>query len=107
MNAFERHAELHQRDGNSGPHSGDDRLRIKDLGHCGYVGDHSPDERVDDVERRDVDEHTGRRFVADALCQILLQLQRELVVHVHLNRDEQELAHLEDRNAVHWITLAG
>ena len=37
----------------------------------------------------------------DALGQVVLQRHREPVVHVHLDRHQQELAHPEDRNAFH------
>jgi hypothetical protein len=50
---------------------------------------------------RDVDEHARGPLSIDALGQVLLQRERELVVHVDLDRDEQVLAHLENRDAVH------
>ena len=37
----------------------------------------------------------------DLLRQIVLQRHRQPVVHVHLDGDEQELAHPQDRNAFH------
>ena len=35
--------------------------------------------------------------------EVFLQRQRQPVVHVHLDRDQEELAHLEDRNAFHAL----
>ena len=37
----------------------------------------------------------------DPLGQVVLQRHREPVVHVDLDRHQQEFAHLEDRNAFH------
>ena len=39
--------------------------------------------------------------------QIVLQLHRQPVVHVDLDRHEQELAHLEDRDAFHATSPRG
>ena len=39
--------------------------------------------------------------VRDPRGEVVLQLQREPVVHVDLDRHQQELAHLEDRDALH------
>ena len=41
------------------------------------------------------------RSLDDAGGQVVLQRHRELVVHVHLDGDQQELAHLQDRDALH------
>ena len=40
-------------------------------------------------------------FLLDGVRQVVLQLQRELIVHVDLDGDEQELAHPQDWNAFH------
>ena len=37
-------------------------------------------------------------------CQIVLQRHRQAVVHVHLDRDQQVIAHLQDRNAFHALS---
>ena len=67
----------------------------------GDVGQHAADEGIHHLERADVDQHAPRAGAGDAVGQVVLQRQGELVVHVHLDRDQEELAHLEDRNAVH------
>src|SRR4030095_10737905 len=67
----------------------------------GDVGDHAADERVDHVERRDVHQHASRALLGDPRSQIVLQRERELVVHVDLDGDQQERSHLEDRDAFH------
>jgi hypothetical protein len=40
-------------------------------------------------------------LLVDGARQIILQLKRELVVHIDLNGDEQELAHSQDGYAIH------
>ena len=42
----------------------------------------------------------------DPLGQVVLQRHRQPVVHVDLDRDQQELAHLEDRDAFHGARLS-
>ena len=37
----------------------------------------------------------------DARGQVVLQLHRQAIVHVDLDRHEQALAHLQDRDAFH------
>jgi hypothetical protein len=44
------------------------------------------------------DQHTTRVRRIDFFHQIILQLQRQPVVHVHLNADEQQIFDLEDRD---------
>src|SRR4029453_18413249 len=48
--------ELHERDRDRGPHADHDGLRVQDAGHVGDVPQGAADERVDDLESRDVDE---------------------------------------------------
>src|SRR6185436_10944239 len=55
--AAQRHTQLHERDGDGRTHADDDRLGIEHAGHPGDVAQHAADERVHDLERRDVDEH--------------------------------------------------
>src|SRR6185312_15186098 len=98
---FERQPQLHERDGDSGLHSNHHRLRIQHAGHGGDVADHSADERVHHLERGDVHEDTSRTHRDDALGEILLQLQSEPVMHVHLDRDQEKLAHPQNRNLFH------
>src|SRR6185436_9193589 len=99
--AFERQAELHQRDRDGGLHAYDHRLRIEHARHRRDVADHAADERVDDFEARDVDEHSVRPVRDDAVGEIVLQLHGELVVHVDLDGHEQEASHAQNRNLFH------
>src|SRR5688572_7622995 len=64
--AFEREPELDQGDGDRGLHPHDDRLGVEDAGHGRGVREHAADERVDDVERRDVDQHGLGAVLDDA-----------------------------------------
>ena len=66
--------------------------------HRRDVGEHPADERVDDLERRDVDQHAARAGLDDPLGQVVLQRQRQPVVHVDLDRHEQQVPELEDRD---------
>ena len=50
---------------------------------------------------RDVDQHARGAMSLDLLGEVVLQRQRQLVVHVHLDRHDQELADAQDRDAVH------
>ena len=45
----------------AGLHADDDRLRVEHARHRRDVGDHAADERVDHLERRDVDQHARAR----------------------------------------------
>src|SRR4051794_14798426 len=47
--------ELDERDRDRRPHPDDDGLGVEHARHRGRVGEHPADERVDDLERRDVD----------------------------------------------------
>ena len=49
--------------------------------------------------------HTARRCLADALGEVVLQRHGEFVVHVHLDRDQQEVAHAQDGDAFHQVAL--
>jgi hypothetical protein len=100
-NARQGQAQLHQRDGDGGPHADHDRLGVEDARHRGDVADHAADERIHDLERGDVDEHAPRPITHDAIGEVVLQRHGQPVVHVHLDADQQELVHLEDRNALH------
>src|SRR5262245_60349515 len=93
--------ELDERDRDRRTHADDGRLRVEDARHRGDVAEHPADEGIDDLERRDVDEHAARAMLRDPLGEIVLQGHRETVVHVHLDGDEQAVTHLEDRDALH------
>ena len=44
---------------------------------------------------------TPRAVAHDARSKFVLEGERELVVHIHLDRDQQEGTHFEYRNALH------
>ena len=75
--------------------------RVEHARHRRDVRDHAADERIDDVERRDVDEHAARAGLADARRELILQLHGEPVVHVHLDRDQEEITQPQNRDAIH------
>src|SRR5262245_14287613 len=99
--AAELEAELDERDGDGGAHPHDDRLGIEDARHGSQVVQHSADERVDELERRDVDEDSLGARLDDLLREVLLELHRHAIVQIDLDRDEQEPAHAQDRNFLH------
>ncbi len=51
--------------------------------------------------RRDLDQNAAGAGGGDLRGEVVLQLQRQPVVHVDLDRDQQELAHPQDRDAIH------
>ena len=53
------------------------------------------------VERGNVDQHAMGAILDDARRQIILQRHRQPVVHVDLDRDQQQVAHFQNRNPVH------
>jgi len=82
-------------------HADDDRLGVEHLRQRRDRGEHPPDERVDDLHGRDVDHDPGGAGVDDALGQVFLQRHHRLVLQVDLDRDEQDVAEGQDRDAVH------
>jgi hypothetical protein len=48
-------------------------------------------------------EHSPRAHFVDFRGQVVLQRQCELIVHVHLNRDEQEFANAKNGNSIHVV----
>ena len=63
------------------------RLRVEDARHQGDVAEHPPHEGVHQLEGRDIDENTARLGRRDAVGQVFLKLQGQLVVHVDLDGD--------------------
>ena len=59
--ARQRQPELDQRDGDRRPHADDHGLGVEHPRHGRDVAEHAADERVDDLERRDVDQHARAR----------------------------------------------
>ncbi len=85
----------------AGPHADDDRVGVEDARDGGDVVQHAADEAVDDLQRRDVDQHALGAVRDDLAGQIFLQRGRQPVVHVDLDGDEQRAAEFQNRNAVH------
>ena len=63
--------------------------RMRDI--AAMLAEHAADERVDDLERRDVDQHAARAVLTIRDVRSSCSGQREPVVHVDLDRDQQEL----------------
>jgi hypothetical protein len=55
------------------------------------VAEHPAHEGVDHLQRRDVDQHCPGARGDDSLREVILQRQRQLVVHVDLDRHQQEV----------------
>src|SRR5689334_4951510 len=72
--AAELEAELDERDRDRGTHAHDHGVGIEDARHGSQVVQHSADERIDELERRDVDENSLRPRLDDLLGEVLLQL---------------------------------
>src|SRR5918911_2311368 len=53
-------AQLDERDGDRGLHADDHGARVHDAGHRRDVREHAPDEGVNHLKQRDVDEHAAR-----------------------------------------------
>src|ERR1041385_705114 len=99
--SLEREAQLHEGDGDRRPHADHHRLRIEDAGHAGDVPQHPPDEGVDHFQGRYVDEDAPGPALHDLLRQVVLQAERQPVVHVHLDGDEEATSDLQDWDAFH------
>jgi hypothetical protein len=74
---------------------------IQNFRHRGYGADHTAHKRVHDLQRGYIDENALRAGGDNLLRQVLLQGERQPVMHIHLNADDEVLAHLQDGNAVH------
>ena len=94
---------LDQRDRDRGLHADEHCPCVENPGHAGNIPDHAPHERIDHLECGDVDEDAARTLGLDRIGQIVLQAQRQLIMHVDLQRDEQELAHPQYGNAIHRL----
>src|SRR5262245_5821418 len=92
--ARQREPQLDERNGHSGAHSDDYRFRVQHARHRRDVAEHPADERVHNLERRNVNQHAPRTRIYDPFGQVVLERQGEAVVHVHLDRDEQVISHL-------------
>src|SRR4029453_3418292 len=95
------YAQLDESNGNGRAHTDDDCFCVQHTRHRGYVAQHTSYERVDNLERRDVDQHTPCAGIGNACRQIVLQLQSQPIVHIHLDRHEEKGPHFKDGNALH------
>jgi hypothetical protein len=68
---------------------------------AGDARQHAPDEGIDDLERRDVDQHRAGTGRLDLVGQVVLQRHGRAILEVDLDRHQQAVAHLEDRDARH------
>ena len=84
----------------------DDGLGVEDPRHGRDVADHPPDERVHDLERRDVDQHAVRAVLDDALGEVVLQRRAPAGRACRPGCHQEELAHLEDRDAFHRVAAS-
>src|SRR5580658_7003246 len=100
--SLHRQTQLHQRDGHRGLHPHNHRLGIQKMRHGGDGGQHSSDKGIDDFQRGNIDQHAVRPMFDNLRRQIVLESERQPVVRIHLNGDEQKLAHLQD-----WYPLHG
>ena len=87
--ARQRQPQLDQRDRDGRAHADHDRLGVEHARHRRDVADHAADERVDDLERGDVDQDAARPVWTMRSRQVVLQRHREAVVHVDLDRHQQ------------------
>src|SRR5690606_11653472 len=101
LHTGQRQAELDERDRHGRTHADDDRLRVENARDRGDVVEHATDEAVYDLERGNVYQHALRASLHDLLRKIVLERDRKPVVHVDLYRDEQRIAHLQNRDSIH------
>src|SRR3569832_532881 len=101
LHPLQRQSELHQGDRDRRLHADHHGACIEDAGHGGEIGDDATDERIHQLQRRDVQQDAFRTGLFDFPEQIVLQRQCQLIIHFNLDGDEQKLAHLQNRNSVH------
>jgi hypothetical protein len=99
--AGQRQPELDQRDGHRRLHAHHHRGRVQHAGDARDARQHAADERVDDLERGDVDQHAGGAGARDLERQVVLQRHCHLILEVDLDGDEQRAAQPQHRDAVH------
>ena len=94
-------AQFHQSDGDRRPHPDHHGFRVQNARHGSDIAQHPADERVHHVERGNIDQYAAGMRAHNAFGQVLLQRHCQAVVHVHLDGDQEELAHLKNRNTLH------
>src|SRR5215216_3285301 len=103
---LEAHAELDHREGHFGLDAHDDRLRSAQPRHPRDALQRPRHERVHDVERRDVDDDPPRAMAGDLRHHVVAQLQNVRIRQRRLDRGDQELSLLEDRDGHYCIETA-
>src|SRR6202012_3968314 len=93
--------EFGQRDRHRGAHADDDRLGVEQPRYRPDHGQHPADERVDDLDRGDVDDHAARPGDGQLVRQVFLEAHDAVVLQVDLDGDEQRLPDLYDRHLLH------
>src|SRR6185437_16679919 len=101
----QRHAQLYQRDRHRRLHAHHYSFSVKHPCHGSNVRQHSPNERIDDLQGGDINENAGCACFRNFLREIILQLQRKAIVHINLNGDQQEVSHAQDWNTFHLLRL--
>src|SRR3954470_21530055 len=96
LDVLELHPELDHREGHLGLDADDHRLGPAQARHVGDPAQGARDERVHDVERRDVDDDPARAMARDLAHDVLAQLEDVGVRQRGLDRGDQDLALLED-----------
>src|SRR6266849_5792775 len=96
--ALERQPELDHRECDLGLDPDDNRFGAAQAGHVRDVAQRAHGERVHHVERRHVDDHATGPELSHALNQRLAQLREIGVGQRRLDRRDQVVALLEDRN---------
>ena len=84
-----------------GPHPDHHRPGVEDGGDRRDRRDHPADEAVHDLEGGDVDQNAAGAGLDDALGEVLLQREGDVVLQVDLDRDQQDVADAKDRDALH------
>lgn len=69
----------------------------------GAFGEDAGDDGIEGLQRRDLDDHAADLAAHDRPAQLFPQLQRQPVVDVDLNGDEQELAETKNRDVLHRL----
>src|SRR5919108_1240646 len=90
--------ELHHRDGDVGLDPDDDGLGSTKPSGDRDRAQRACDERIDDVQRADVDDQPPRALPADALGEVVPQREDLAVAQVGLDRGDQILALTKDRD---------
>src|SRR5262245_18623932 len=97
LHVLEAHPELDHGERHLGLDPDDHRLGPPQAGHHGDPAQRARDERVHDVQRRDVDDDPARAVPRDLRHDVIAQLEHVGVRQRRLDRRDQERPLLEDR----------